>query len=129
MLSASEFAKRVGVSVSTITKQLRSGTLKGTKISGKWQIPESFLTAGTAKKSAAPIKSSSTAKTNAAKAISASLISVDAFCEMTYLTRQGILQWLKTGRLKGAQDAEGTWYVDPASLKLSHMQHLIRDPQ
>ncbi len=52
--------------------------------------------------------------------------SVAEFSEMTYLTLQGVNEWLSQGKLKGKKDNKGNWLVDAASLQLSIMKKLIR---
>ena len=42
--------------------------------------------------------------------------SVAEFADMTYLTENGVMQWLKQGLLKGQQDEKGDWQVDASNL-------------
>jgi hypothetical protein len=51
---------------------------------------------------------------------------VEEFAAMTYLTVQGVQEWLKTGRLHGRRDDSGQWRVDAASLELPDVRRLLR---
>ncbi len=52
--------------------------------------------------------------------------SIVEFSEMTYLTPNGVKEWLKQGKLKGEKDENGNLLVDAASLQLPFMKKLIR---
>jgi len=45
---------------------------------------------------------------------------------MTYLTENGVMQWLQQGLLKGQQEAKGGWQVDAANLEVPNVKRLVR---
>lgn len=51
---------------------------------------------------------------------------VAEFAAMTYLTENGVAEWLKTGRLKGRQEAGGQWVVFESSLQVPDISRLVR---
>ena len=81
-----------------------------------------------AKKAAAPVKKTATPKKKArpksAKATKS--FSVAQFADMTYLTENGVMQWLRQGLLKGQQNAQGTWQVDASNLEVPNVKRLVR---
>ena len=79
-------------------------------------------TAAPAKKAAAPAKKAAAPKS--AKA--AKSFSVAEFADMTYLTENGVMQWLQQGLLKGQQNAKGGWQVDAANLEVPNVKRLVR---
>ena len=113
LLTAKEFASLMNISTSTLTKKLRSGKIKGEKISGRWMIAKSELTVA-----AQPAQNVSNEAGVA--------FSVDDFAEKTYLTAAGVIDFLKKKKLRGCQDTEGQWTVDADSLNLPHIRHLVR---
>lgn len=124
LLTTKEFADRSGLPVSKVTKLLRDGGLKGQKKGGKWMIPASELDATQA---SAP----SAAKTPPAPQPvpaprSGQSHSVAEFSAMTYLTENGVRDWLKKGRLKGTQTEDGEWRIDAANLEAPHIKPLVR---
>lgn len=68
--------------------------------------------AAAAKKSAPPKK----AKPAKGPASAAKAYSLAEFVKMTYLTENGVKDWLKQGRLSGRQNETGEWMIDAASL-------------
>ena len=100
-LTTQEYAQKVGVSPSTVSKWLRSGKLQGQKQNGKWVIPEDTPTASST--TPAPAPQSAPAKTEPTSG--GQSFSIRKFSEMTYLTEAGVLKWLKEGRLEGSKDA------------------------
>ena len=68
------------------------------------------------KKSASPKAKTSTAKT----------IPLADFVNMTYLTENGVKEWLKQGRLTGLQADSGEWMIEAANLELPDVKRLIR---
>ena len=125
LLTTKEFASRSGLTASQITKMLREKKLKGRKQSGKWMIPESQLPGeAVSPPPSTPQKTTPTKSTPKPRA--SSVYSVPEFSAMTYLTESGVVQWLKLGRLQGAQAPGGEWQVDAASLVLPGIQHLLR---
>ena len=87
-LTSAEFSERTGLSVATVTKMLRQGTLRGEKQGGKWAIFESEAT-----------NFASISDTPAATSARSETYPIETFVQMTYLTEKGVRQFLKTGRL------------------------------
>jgi hypothetical protein len=78
--------------------------------------------AAPAKKATAPAKK--TAAPKPAKA--AKSFSVAEFADMTYLTENGVMQWLQQGLLIGQQNAKGGWQVDASNLEVPNVKRLVR---
>lgn len=144
-LTTKQFSERAGMPVSKVTKLIRDGKIKARKQSGRWLIPKSQLgklATETSKRPATEPKKSSSAKplpkpAPASPASKPSIVepastgsdrplTVSDFAAMTYLTEFGVTQWLKTGRLSGRQDENGTWLVDAANLEHPHIKRLRR---
>ena len=81
-----------------------------------------------AKKTAAPAKKTAAPKKKAApkSAKTAQSFSVAEFADMTYLTENGVMQWLQQGLLKGQQNAKGAWQVDASNLEVPNVKRLVR---
>ena len=81
-----------------------------------------------AKKTAAPAKKAAAQKKKATPkpAKAAKSFSVAQFADMTYLTENGVMQWLQQGLLKGQQDAKGAWQVDASNLEVPNVKRLVR---
>ncbi|MGD9045521.1 MAG: hypothetical protein PVG06_17540 [Desulfobacterales bacterium] len=77
--------------------------------------------AAPAKKAAAPKKKAAPKSTKAAKSFS-----VAEFADMTYLTENGVMEWLQQGLLKGQQNAKGAWQVDASNLEVPNVKRLVR---
>ena len=82
--------------------------------------PQKAAKSTAAKKSAAP------KKTKAAKAPAGKGITLDKFVSMTYLTENGVKEWLRQGRLTGTQDGSGEWVIDAANLEVPDVKRLVR---
>ncbi len=52
--------------------------------------------------------------------------SIPEFAAMTYLTEQGIREWLKIGRLRGVCTPEGEWRVLEDNLSAPDIRRLLR---
>jgi len=78
--------------------------------------------AAAAKKSAAPKK----AKPAKAKTSTAKTIPLADFVNMTYLTENGVKEWLKQGRLTGLQADSGEWMIEAADLEVPDLKRLMR---
>ena len=88
------------------------------------------------KKKAAPKKAKTTAVKKAAlpkkakpakaKASAAKSIPLADFVSMTYLTENGVKEWLKQGRLTGLQADSGEWMIEAANLELPDVKRLMR---
>ena len=77
--------------------------------------------AARAKKAAAPKKQ---APPKSAKATQS--FSVAEFANMTYLTENGVMQWLQQGLLKGQQGARGDWQIEASNLEVPNVKRLVR---
>ena len=125
-LTTADFSKQTGLAVSTVTKMLRQGKIKGQKRAGKWAIYAGELQNPTlmrgkhAEASISPVPASSASIGNS------TTYDVETFARMTYLTEYGVRQWLRIGRLKGAIVSGGEMRVDAANLKRPEFQHLLR---
>jgi hypothetical protein len=97
-------------------KTQKKGTAKAKKVTAKAK-----KTAAPAKKAAAPKKKAAPKSAKAVKSFS-----VAAFAEMTYLTENGVKQWLKEGLLKGQQNAKGEWQIDASNLEVPNVKRLVR---
>ena len=75
-----------------------------------------------AKKSAPPKK----AKPAKAKTSTAKTIPLADFVSMTYLTENGVKEWLKQGRLTGLQADSGEWMIEAANLEVPDIKRLMR---
>ena len=133
-LTTSEFAKKAGISASTVSKMIRNGKLKGTKKSGKWlinadQLKTEALRGSTKTPKAAPKKKITKAKKSAptkSTKSAAKTYSIEEFSKMTYLTEVGVQRFIQAGRLKGAQDKNGNWRIEADSLEASGLKNLVR---
>lgn len=85
-------------------------------------------TAGPNKKAKAPAKKAAAPKKKATpqSAKAAKSFSVAEFADMTYLTENGVMQWLQQGLLKGQQDPKGNWQVEASNLEVANVKRLIR---
>ena len=79
-----------------------------------------------AKKSASTKKAAAPKKTKATKAPAGKGITLDKFVSMTYLTENGVKEWLRQGRLTGTQDGSGQWVIDAANLEVPDVKRLVR---
>ncbi len=77
--------------------------------------------AAPAKKTAVPKKKTAPKSTNATKSLS-----VAEFADMTYLTENGVMQWLRQGLLKGQQNAKGDWQIEASNLEAPNIKRLVR---
>lgn len=83
--------------------------------------------AAPAKKTKAPAKKAAAPKKAAAKSTkSAKSFSVADFANMTYLTENGVRQWLQQGMLKGQQNAKGDWQIEASNLEVPNVKRLVR---
>lgn len=123
-LTTREYAQKIGVSPSTVSKWLRSGKLQGQKQNGKWVIAEDTATASS--KTSSPLPQSDAPEKTERKSDIQSF-SVQKFSKMTYLTELGVLKWLKEGRLKGSKDVSGEWRVSSQNLEDANVKRLLRN--
>jgi excisionase family DNA binding protein len=120
-LTTGEYADQSGLSVAKVTKLLRDGGIKGQKVGGKWTIPASELN-----KTTPPATTQKQPPKAAAATRTGQQYSVDAFSALTYLTANGVRNWLKKGILKGTRDEDGQWRIDAANLEAPHIKRLVR---
>jgi hypothetical protein len=74
-----------------------------------------------AKKMPAPKKKAAPQSEKATKSFS-----VAEFANMTYLTENGVMQWLRQGLLKGQQNAKGEWLIEASNLEVPNIKRLVR---
>ena len=142
-LTTGEYATKVGLSTSSVTKLIRDGSIKAEKKSGKWMIPADQLKTQavkdlgkTGKKTVKPAKKKTVARESTstkkdmpaeAKSTAGKKYTVAEFTEMTYLTEFGVKEWLKLGRLTGQQIAGGEWKIDASNLESPDIKRLVRE--
>ena len=97
-------------------KTQKKGTAKAKKVTAKAK-----KTKAPAKKTAAPKKKAASKSAKATKSFS-----VAKFADMTYLTENGVMQWLKQGLLKGQQNAKGEWQIDASNLAVPNVKRVVR---
>ena len=80
------------------------------------------------KKAAQPEKKIAVPKEKAAPKPekTAKSFSVAEFANMTYLTENGVMQWLQQGLLKGQQNARGEWQIEASNLEVPNVKRLVR---
>jgi len=129
-LTTTEFAKKAGVSTSTVSKWLRTHKIVGEKKGGKWFIAASEIDkitgTSTPKASAAPQTKKRPAAVPSRPKTGAKSYSIKEFSDLTYLTEYGVEKWLKEGRLIPAEDASGQPRVDAANLEQPAVKRLVR---
>lgn len=86
------------------------------------------IAAAPAKRSAAPAKKAAAPKKKATpkSAKASKSFSVAEFAGMTYLTENGVMQWLQQGLLKGQQTARGDWQIEASNLEVPNVRRLVR---
>jgi hypothetical protein len=104
-------------------KSQTKGTAKAKKAGAgaKKAAAPAKKTAAPAKKTAVPEKKAAPKPAKAAKSFS-----VAEFADMTYLTENGVMQWLQQGLLKGQQNAKGAWQIDASNLEVPNVKRLVR---
>lgn len=130
-LTTVEYSELTGMSIATITQLLRQGKLHGEKRCGKWAIYHSArqeMNQATSCASNPPNGTTGATFDNPPPAMAKAEKSYDVktFAQLTYLTENGVQQWLKIGRLSGSTDAGGQVLVDAANLDRPELQHLLR---
>ncbi len=132
LLPSKEFGELTGIPSSTLRKWLAKGKLDGVKQNGMWMIPKSEFQRDTvlARTGGAPTAPAApkAPKKKAPEAKSqGQSYSIAEFSQKTFLTEQGVLEWLKNGRLEGSEDDKGQWRVDAANLDAPDIQRLVRE--
>ena len=97
-------------------KTQKKGTAKAKKVTAK-----ATKAKAPAKKTAAPKKKAAPKSAKTAKSFS-----VAKFADMTYLTENGVMEWLQQGLLKGQQGANGDWQIDASNLEVPNVKRLVR---
>lgn len=141
LLTTGEFASQAGIPSAKVSKLIRDGKIKAEKKSGKWMISSGELktvkelsgkakaaapkkkTTKAAPKKPAPAKKAEPAKK---KPSAGKAIPLADFVNMTYLTENGVKEWLKLGRLTGQQNESGEWTIDAANLEAADVKRLVR---
>ena len=84
--------------------------------------------AAPAKKAAAPAKKAAAPQKKAAPkpAKATKSFSVAEFANMTYLTENGVKEWLQQGLLSGQQSAKGDWQIEASNLEVPNVKRLVR---
>ncbi|BBO73415.1 hypothetical protein DSCW_08320 [Desulfosarcina widdelii] len=126
-LTTAEYSKKTGLATSTVARMLREGKLRGEKRGGKWVIfadgPESD---SAEKKQPAAKTPSSPAPVSENPPSSTKSYDIETFSRLTYLTENGVRQWLRDGRLTGSTDSSGKMNVDASNLERDDFKHLVR---
>jgi phage antirepressor YoqD-like protein len=103
-------------------KPKTKGTTKTKKVTAKAKKAKA-----PAQKTATPKKTAAPKKKAAPKAAKATKsFSVGEFADMTYLTENGVMQWLQQGLLKGQQNATGDWQIYASNLEVPNVKRLVR---
>ena len=142
LMTTAEFARKSGIPTAKVSELIRAGKIKAEKVSGRWQIAESQLKVEAVSQygKSAPVKkksatSKAASKPSKAKAAAPKVTadskqksySVTEFAAMTYLTEKGVMEWLKTGRLKGQQESGGEWSIGAENLQVADIFRLVRE--
>jgi hypothetical protein len=106
---------------------LREGKLRGEKRGGKWAVFASELENGGGENKQPDAKAPvSQAPTSTNPPSSAKTYDIETFSRLTYLTENGVRQWLRDGRLTGSTDSGGNMNVDASNLERADFKHLVR---
>jgi len=124
-LTTAEYSKKTGLATSTVAKMLREGKLRGEKRGGKWAIFASELEKDSVESRQPDVKAP-LSPTPDTPPSSVKTYDIDTFCRLTYLTENGVRQWLKSGRLTGSIDSGGNMKVDASNLERADFKHLVR---
>jgi len=131
LMTTGEFAKATGIPAAKVSELIRAGKIEANKVSNRWQIDKSQLAAKAVVQygKSAPAGKKVADRTAAAKGkapAAKNAYSVVEFAAMTYLTEKGVLEWLKSGRLKGRMGSTGEWSVDAGNLQAADISRLVR---
>ncbi|MCP4744692.1 MAG: helix-turn-helix domain-containing protein [Desulfobacteraceae bacterium] len=126
-LTTKQYAEKMGLTASTVSKYLRAGKIKGEKIGQKWMIPSGdHIEANPTfdiKKTHLPIPAPHSTQTGEKN----HTFTIAEFSQMTYLTEFGVEKWLKLGMLKGERDDSGCWRIYSENLNTANIKRLLRD--
>ena len=111
-------------------KTQKKGAVKAKKAGAKAKkvVAPTKKDASRAKKAAAPANKAAAPEKKATPkpAKATKFFSVAEFADMTYLTENGVMQWLRQGLLKGHQDDKGDWQIDASNLEVPNVKRLVR---
>jgi len=126
-LTTAEYSKKTGLATSTVARMLRQGKLRGEKRGGKWAIFTSEIeNSGVDNKQPNVQPPTGPSSVSNPPASSSKTYDIETFCRLTYLTENGVRQWLKDGRLTGSIDSDGNVKVDASNLERSDFKRLVR---
>lgn len=126
-LTTAEFSKKTGLATSTVARMLREGKLRGEKRGGKWAIFASELEKDSIENrqpdAKAPVYPAPTPDNPPS---SSKTYDIETFSRLTYLTENGVRQWVKDGRLTGSIDSDGNMKVNASNLERADFRRLVR---
>lgn len=126
-LTTAEYSKKTGMATSTVARMLREGKLRGEKRGGKWAIFASEIGKDSVENRQTDAKAPvHPAPTSDNPPSSSKTYDIETFSRLTYLTENGVRQWLKAGRLTGSVDSSGNMKVDASNLERGDFKHLVR---
>jgi excisionase family DNA binding protein len=134
-LTTQQFARKAGVSASTVSKWIRTEKIKGEKSGGKWLIPAAEISkvSPAPPPKTTPGKAAVTPQENKPSEVpsptpkaGAKSYSIKEFSDLTYLTEFGVEKWLREGRLIPATDGSGQPRVDASNLDRPSVKRLVR---
>lgn len=126
-LTTSEYSKKTGLATSTVARMVREGKLRGEKRGGKWAIFTSEFEKDSVENRQPDAKAPARpAPTPGNPPSSSKTYDIETFCRLTYLTENGVRQWVKDGRLTGSIDSGGNMTVDASNLERADFRRLVR---
>jgi len=126
-LTTAQYSEKTGISVSTVSRMLRQGRLRGEKRGGKWAIFKDELQASLAQPPAAGDPAAASSGVNPdIQTANGKTHDVESFARLTYLTENGVRRWFRTGRLSGSTDSGGNVQIDASNLQRPEFKHLVR---
>jgi hypothetical protein len=106
---------------------LREGKLRGEKRGGKWAIFASELEKDSVENRQLDAKApADPAPTSNNPHSSSKTYDIETFSRLTYLTENGVRQWVRDGRLTGSIDSDGNLKVDASNLERTDFKRLVR---
>jgi hypothetical protein len=121
-------AKKAAAPAKKVTKKTAAPVKKPASQAQKAAAPAKKATAPP-KKTIDPVKKLAASDKKAAAprpAKTTKFFSVAEFADMTYLTENGVMLWLKQGLLKGHQNEKGDWQVEASNLEVPNVKRLVR---
>jgi hypothetical protein len=130
LLTTKEFAATCGWSVARVTQALRERRIRGRKISGRWMIAASEMPRAQEPQPTPPRRPetprAATPEAPRGATRTPADFGVEEFSRLTYLTPQGVRQWLKAGRLPASRGPDGEVRVDAVCLSTPDIKRLLR---